>query len=346
MKKIFLGELKASKFTRSRTFKDKKLPKGFSHHLQCLLMYLRNKNLENFPNHVSSRNIDVAIEFLLFFLSNVPNHDISGKWLNEVLEEVGAIVGDILYAIQKLLPSSITNDDTKEINLERYYKSFKFIPSRFPTVGGLSFVDSLLRKLNEMQLKYEVSVGSIMKPHICVLEKEFSSPTSTFRDVAKVYHQHEVLKDLNRSTINLAYEAEVAIDSILVQHNVLWYLFFSLPTIIKEIKHIYAEVNKIWSENLSLKSCHVVDPSKHLPTQHSNPVNDEEMVGFEIAVEKLIQYLTRGTSEQDVIPIVAMGGQGKTTIARKLYNDDIIVSHFDVRAWCIVSQRYNRRGIL
>ncbi|KAM3326837.1 hypothetical protein P3S67_001963 [Capsicum chacoense] len=356
MKKIFLSELKASKFTRSRTFKDKKLPKGFPHHLQCLLMYLRNKKLESFPNHVSSRNIDVAIEFLLFFLGNVPNHNINGKWLNEVLEEVGAIVGDILYAIQKLLLSSITKDDTKEINLgailisektenlkaqveERYYKSFKFIPSQFPTVGGLSFVDSLLRKLNEMQLKSEVSVGSIMKPHICVIEKEFSSLTSTFRE-------HEVLKDLQRSIINLAYEAEVAIDSILVQHNVLWHLFFSLPTIIKEIKHINAEVNKMWSENLSLKSCHVVDPSEHLPTQHSNPVNDEEMVGFEIAAEKLIQYLTRGTSEQDVIPIVGMGGQGKTTIARKLYNDNIIVSHFDVRAWCIVSQRYNRRGIL
>ncbi|KAM3249955.1 hypothetical protein P3L10_011725 [Capsicum annuum] len=296
--------------------------------------------------------IQKKIRFLRYLYAT----EINGYWLNEFLEEAGAIVGDILYAIQKLLPSSITKDDTKEINLgailisektenlkaqveERYYKSFKFIPSRFPTVGGLSFVDSLLRKLNEMQLKSEVSVGSIMKPHICVIEKEFSSLTSTFRE-------HEVLKDLQRSIINLAYEAEVAIDSILVQHNVLWHLFFSLPTIIKEIKHINAEVNKMWSENLSLKSCHMVDPSEHLPTQHSNPVNDEEMVGFEIAAEKLIQYLTRGTSEQDVIPIVGMGGQGKTTIARKLYNDNIIVSHFDVRAWCIVSQRYNQIGIL
>ncbi|MCD9560040.1 hypothetical protein HAX54_018469 [Datura stramonium] len=46
MKKIFLGELKASKFTQSRTFKDKKLPKGFSHHFHSLLVYLRNKKLE------------------------------------------------------------------------------------------------------------------------------------------------------------------------------------------------------------------------------------------------------------------------------------------------------------
>ncbi|KAH0781312.1 hypothetical protein KY290_000910 [Solanum tuberosum] len=41
-----------------------------------------------------------------------------------------------------------------------------------------------------------------------------------------------------------------------------------------------------------------------------------------------------------------MGGQGKTTCARKLYNNDIIVSRFDVRAWCIVSEEYNRREIL
>uniref|UniRef100_M1B9M3 Tospovirus resistance protein A n=1 Tax=Solanum tuberosum TaxID=4113 RepID=M1B9M3_SOLTU len=45
MKKIFLSELKASKFTRSRTFKDKKLLKIFSRHLRSLLVYLRNKNL-------------------------------------------------------------------------------------------------------------------------------------------------------------------------------------------------------------------------------------------------------------------------------------------------------------
>ena len=29
-----------------------------------------------------------------------------------------------------------------------------------------------------------------------------------------------------------------------------------------------------------------------------------------------------------------------------LYNNEIIVSHFDVRAWCIISQTYNRKELL
>ncbi|KAF3682969.1 hypothetical protein FXO38_00982 [Capsicum annuum] len=93
----------------------------------------------------------------------------------------------------------------------------------------------------------------------------------------------------------------------------------------------------MWSADIALKPHYVVDPSKHLPSQHSNPVrDDDEIVGFEIATEKLIWHLTRGTSELDVIPIVGMGGQGKTTIARMVYDDKIIVSHFDIQSWCVI----------
>ncbi|XP_055813849.1 putative late blight resistance protein homolog R1A-3 [Solanum dulcamara] len=371
MKKIFLGELKASKFTRSRTFKDKKLPKGFSHHLHSLLMYLRNKKLESCPNNISAQNIDVAIEFMLVFLdADVSNHVINGNWLNEVLLKVGAIAGDILYVIQKLLPaSSINKDATSKISLcsiqilektkdlkaqvETYYKSLKFTPSQFPTFGGMSFLDSLLRKLNEMS-KSKSGSDFLMKPLLGNLEKELSSLTSIlekelssiFRDVAKVHHEHKILKDLQRRTLNLAYEAEVAIDSILAQYNAFLHIFCSLPTILKEIKQINVEVTEMWSVDTALKPHYVVAPSKHLPTRHSNLVTDEEIVGFGNDTEKMIQYLIRGTNELDVIPIVGMAGQGKTTIARKVYNSDNIVSHFDVRVWCIVSQTYSRRELL
>ncbi|KAM3249947.1 hypothetical protein P3L10_011717 [Capsicum annuum] len=356
MKKIFLGELQASKFTQSKIFKDKKLPKGFSHQLHSLLMYLKNKKLENFPN-----NIDMAIEFLLVFLdADVSNHVNNGNWLNEVMEKVAAIAGDVLYVIQKLLPRSIDKDATSEIDIfsmqilektkvlkapvESNYKSLKFTPSQFRcTFGGLRFLDSLLSKLNEM-LKSKSDLDFLMKPLFdnlerelssltSILEEELSSLSSIFRDVAKVHHEHVILKDFQRRTVSLAYEAEVGIDSILVHYNVFWHIFCSLPTILKEIKKINAEVTEMWSADIALKPHYVVDPSKHLPSQHSNPVrDDDEIVGFEIATEKLIWHLTRGTSELDVIPIVGMGGQGKTTIARMVYDDKIIVSHFDIQS--------------
>ncbi|MCD7464723.1 hypothetical protein HAX54_053289 [Datura stramonium] len=181
MKKIFLGELKASKFSQSRTFKDKKLPKGFSYYLRNLLVYLRNEKLKNFPTDVTARNIDVAIEFLLFLLGDVPNHVINGNSLNEVLEKIGVLVGNILCLIQMLLVGSTVKEDTRKIELgtiqileaqvEEVYKSLQYSPSNeFPIVGGLSFIDSLQRKLNEM-LKSESSFDFMMKPHIGVLEK-------------------------------------------------------------------------------------------------------------------------------------------------------------------------------
>ncbi|PHT63815.1 hypothetical protein T459_32344 [Capsicum annuum] len=296
----------ASKFSQSRTFKDKKLPKRFSHHLYNSLVYLREQKLQYFLPNTSAQNLDVATVFLLVFLSDVPNRFINGKRLNEVLERVGELVGDIIILSQKLLSSSTIKDGTSEINLymtqiltksedlkaqveETFYKSLKFIPSQFSTVGGLSFLDSLLVKLNEM-LKFESGLAFMLKPHIGTLEIELSSLTSIFKDVAKMHGNRDMR-----------------------------------------------------SENLV---CSVVEPSKHLPSQHRNLVNDEEIVGFKKDAKKIVQYLIRGTKELDVIPIIGMGGQGKTTITRKVYNNDKIVSRFDVRAWICISQTYNQRELL
>ncbi|XP_019164221.1 PREDICTED: putative late blight resistance protein homolog R1A-10 [Ipomoea nil] len=71
------------------------------------------------------------------------------------------------------------------------------------------------------------------------------------------------------------------------------------------------------------------------------------MVGKNNEFDTIMKMITQHPSKQrEVVSIQGMGGIGKTTLARRVYENPSTVSHFDRRLWVVVSQHHNKRQML
>ncbi|KAJ8638980.1 hypothetical protein MRB53_015674 [Persea americana] len=68
-----------------------------------------------------------------------------------------------------------------------------------------------------------------------------------------------------------------------------------------------------------------------------------EVRGRKNEAEKLIHSLINSENEEvlSVIPIVGMGGMGKTTLAQLVFNDERVGTHFDLKMWVYVSKDFD-----
>ncbi|KAJ0860206.1 putative virus X resistance protein-like, coiled-coil [Helianthus annuus] len=78
----------------------------------------------------------------------------------------------------------------------------------------------------------------------------------------------------------------------------------------------------------------------------SSVVDPSSIVGRQAEKEALVQQLLLSAEEPcdrnySTVPIFGMGGVGKTTLARLLYNEEQLNDHFELKAWVCVSDEFD-----
>lgn len=204
------------------------------------------------------------------------------------------------------------------------------------TVTGMCGVEADRRKLERQLLAVQCKLA----------DAEAKSKTNQYvkrwmRDLRTVaYQADDVLDDLLyealRRQIQIGDSKTRKVLSHFTSHSPLAFrhaMSRKLSTVLEKISELVEEMNKFGLES------HAAAPRVLCPQTHSGLDMDTEPVGREDDKGVVVRLLLEQEDQQkvQVLPIFGMGGLGKTTLAKMVYNNSKIQQHFQLRMWHCVS---------
>ncbi|KAI5346940.1 hypothetical protein L3X38_014819 [Prunus dulcis] len=237
-----------------------------------------------------------------------------------------------------------------------------------------SVVCFVIEKLVSLLISTEAKLSRDVRKEVGCIRDELESIRSFLKDAdAKEAVEGEMddsIKTWVRQVREAAYYIEDAIDEYLLcitrhhqdrgfLHKITWLVKKMKPqdeiaSKVEAMKTLVSEI-KARHERYGFNSSEQGQGRREMTVPWHDPrvaslfIEEAEVVGVESARDELINWLVEGASKherREVISVLGMGGLGKTTLAKKVYDNQKVMAHFDCCAWITVSQSYHVEDLL
>ncbi|PIA30483.1 hypothetical protein AQUCO_05500036v1 [Aquilegia coerulea] len=194
------------------------------------------------------------------------------------------------------------------------------------------------------------------------LQKELVSIQGFLKTVDSIHNQDPSFRIWVADVRDVAYDVEDIIDNFLLPEEGINNFFkrcarklrniFKLHRSGVDLKEIFSKLDDISErrkryDTTNVRERTISSNTSELLLRRSYPhQRDDDIIGLEVQKNRLMAELSKEEDRFCVVSIYGMGGSGKTTLAKEVYNHQNIKSHFDSYAWTSISQQMNARAVL
>ncbi|XP_058193923.1 putative late blight resistance protein homolog R1A-10 [Rhododendron vialii] len=216
-----------------------------------------------------------------------------------------------------------------------------------------SNMDFIIDEKHQHQLQSLAEEIKHLRGFLKITEKKRNEHSEVMNLVMRIREVVSEAENIVELFVVVVFKANHTSDSLREHQD---HLSLDLESVEKKIKILRGKVKQILDENLHDINGLAGKKLKHSSTgsegiggssssgeNKSKVVEEKVVVGFKDEVETLMRKLHDSGEGGllEIISIIGVGGGGKTTLAREVYDHPLTSEKFEIRAWLNVSQHYN-----